>query len=437
MNILFPKLLFLKSKFINDSLWSLLGNTVSKGLGLAAGIIVARLLGKEIFGEFSIVRNTIMTITMFSTFGLGYTVTKFIAEYKTNKPRYLKLILKYATNITLVFSGTMAVILMLSAEFIANQFFLSHQLSIPLRILAALIVVNALTTLQIGVLNGFGKFKETARINSIVGVVTFISSSILTYAYGLNGALTALLLTQIINYILNYRLTRKSLPDNVDQVKKSDQLYKEILSFSIPIALQEAIYSIIQWVSNLLLIKFASIGELGLYTAAMHWNAIILFNSSILMNVVLAHLSGANKDQVKHSKIMKSILWINLAVTLLPAIIVMLTSQFISEAYGQSFHGLDRLISIAAFTAVFASVSNVYAQAYMSKGLNWEMLLFRVIRDMGIIIAFILILNNGSVNAAASLIYSGLFMNIIFLIIMAAFYQRQNTKNLSSTMEPL
>lgn len=64
------------SKLLTDSLWSLGGNVVGKGLALLADILVARFLGKDIYGEYGIIRNTILTIGVFSTFGLGYTATK-------------------------------------------------------------------------------------------------------------------------------------------------------------------------------------------------------------------------------------------------------------------------------------------------------------------------------------------------------------------------
>lgn len=72
----------LKSQFLNDSFWALLGSVLAKGMTLVGAIVVARFLGKEIFGEYGTIRSTLMNIAIFSTFGLGYTATKFIAEHK-------------------------------------------------------------------------------------------------------------------------------------------------------------------------------------------------------------------------------------------------------------------------------------------------------------------------------------------------------------------
>lgn len=64
-----------------DSIWALTGNAVGKLCALIAGIFVARFLGRDIYGEYSVIRNTLFVIAVFSTLGLGYSATKFIAEY--------------------------------------------------------------------------------------------------------------------------------------------------------------------------------------------------------------------------------------------------------------------------------------------------------------------------------------------------------------------
>ena len=95
----------IKSRLINDSFWVLLGNGVGKGLALAAGIVVARFLGKEIYGEYGMIRNTLVSIAVFSTFGLGFTATKYVSENKKDNTENISAILYYARNITLVVSG--------------------------------------------------------------------------------------------------------------------------------------------------------------------------------------------------------------------------------------------------------------------------------------------------------------------------------------------
>ena len=424
MNYLILKNRILNSKLMMDSFWSLFGNVIGKSLALAAGIIVARYLGKDIYGEYGIIKNTIMSIAIFSTFGLGYTATKYIAEYKNSKPEYIKIVLRLTSKITFVFSGIMALILFIAADYIAEKILSAQHLNTSLRILSILIVINALTTTQIGVLSGFGKFKEIAYINTIIGAVTFISSLFLTYFFGLIGALIALLITQILNWILNFVLINKNTPKNIEFINSERLLLKQIFKFSTPVALQEAVYSFTSWLCSLLIIKFSSYGELGLFTAAMQWNNIVLFIPGILRNVILSHLSEKNKDETNHSRIMNVSLIVSFAATVVPAIFIFLFSNFFNNLYGISFKGLDDLIGIAVLTAVFMSIFNVYSQAYMSKGLNWSMFFIRLFRDLFIIITFFVLIRYSSIEGAKAMIYSFLFLYVLAIIITMIVYNR-------------
>lgn len=423
MNTLFKKLK--KNTLITDSFWSLLGNVIGKGLALLVGILIARFLGKDVYGEYGIIRNTLLTIGIFSTFGLGYTATKYIAEYKNTYPEKLKVYIKSAIQITLVFSGIMAFLLFIFSEIVSKQLLDVDHLATPLRILAVLIVFNAITTTQIGILSGFAKFKELARINSIVGILTFLISAVLTYYYGLNGALLSLLIVQVLNCIFNYRVINKELLQTARYIDKVPGLKKQILRFSTPIALQEFIYSLALWLSNILLIKFSNYGELGMYSVVMQWNSIILFIPGILRNVILSHLSSNSANKDAHQQILSNIIKINFISTLIPCLLVAFFSGLITKAYGPSFKGLAPLISIAVFSTIFTSISNVYAQAYTSLGKNWLMLLFRTLRDVCILLGFIILVQNLHVNGAKALIYSNFVFGVFFLLIIMFFYKKK------------
>ena len=73
-----------ENTFFKDSFWAVVGNGSGYGLLLLAGIIIARLLGKDLYGEYGFIKTTMFQFAAFATLGLGYTATKFIAQYKTD-----------------------------------------------------------------------------------------------------------------------------------------------------------------------------------------------------------------------------------------------------------------------------------------------------------------------------------------------------------------
>lgn len=413
------------SSLIRDSFWSLIGNIVGRGLSLVAGIVVARFLGKDLYGEYTIIRNTILTIGIFSSFGLGYTATKYVAELKNTSKQKLQQFIQYANLITLFTCSLMAVSLLVGANYIATKLLEAPDLANSLRLLAILIIFNGLSITQIGIIAGLKEFKNLAKVNSLVGVITFLSSLLFTFLYGFEGALMALLFAQISNWFINHLIIKKHLRQITFKTKGIDVLFlKDILKFSTPVALQEMTYSAYSFISNILLIKFSTMGELGMYNASMQWNAIILFIPGVLRNVILSHLSENNSDENAHNKILRTTIFINVLSTLIPVFVVLLASGLIQSFYGHTFDGLSTLISIAVFATVFISISNVYAQAYMSKGYNWMMFGIRVIRDGGTLLLFLSFVFLGVISGAKAMILSLLLSNILFLILIALLYKR-------------
>ncbi|MCG1037475.1 oligosaccharide flippase family protein [Polaribacter sargassicola] len=415
------------NKLLQDSFWAIFGNILSKGLSLLSGVLVARFLGSEVFGQFGIIKNTLMTSAIFATFGLGYTATKYVAENKTKKNEYLGIVLKYSQLITFGFSFILAFLVFIFSNYFAKNILDEIELSLPLKVAAIYIVFNAVNTTQIGIISGYGGFKKMTKINFYVGVFTFIITTILSYFFTLYGALISLILSQIFNWFLNYKLInnyKKEYKNVTNSVVFSRKIFQEILIFSLPIALQEAIYSISSWGVNIILVTFATFSEVGVYSAAMQWNVIILFIPAILRNVILSHFSENTNNEKQKNKILKRIVLFNFLITFIPYILIVVFSGFISGFYGTSFSRMGDVLPVLVLSSVFLSMSNVYTQAYLSSSRNWEMLFLRIFRDLGILIVCYMMVSNNFKNLPSSVLVAlGIVvLNFLFFIIMALNY---------------
>lgn len=410
----------------NDSMWAIIGNVSLRGLGLLGSIFVARFLGSEIFGEYGAIKNTIVSIAIFSTYGLGYTATKYVADlYKTN-PNATTHFIKIALQITLICGSILSIFTLLFSNWIAAVILNAAHLSTLIMYVSVWVVFNALTTLQIGILSGFGEYKAMAKINTIVGLFTFLSSVILTWFYKLEGAILALIISQVFNWFLYYRLVKKNSAPldkiKVDQDHHSIN-YKSILSFSFPIALQEMIYSLTSWLSCLLIIKYSTYSELGLYTASAQWGAVVLFIPAVLRNVVLSNLSK-EKEMDSHNSIMKKMIWLNIICTLIPILFILFFSGIIVGVYGETFVKLKNVLFVALGSTIFVSINNVYSQAYMSLGRNWLMFFLRLLRDgLTLLLTFCFIIKYPVYfGGALALVWATLIANVVFMILMGYIY---------------
>lgn len=405
------------SALFKDSFWALTGNALGKGLALVAGIAIARFLGSQAYGEYGLVKGTLLSIAIFSSFGLGYTATKFIAEWKNQDDTRVLGIHRVNTIVTLASSCFIAVLVAVFAPAIA-EWLKDAGLSSILRWSSVAIVFNAFITTQTGELSGFRAYKIVARNNIITGVLTFFCVAPAAYFGGLEWAVIALVFTLLCNCCINAWSLKKLLPAKEGKIKVSGDLYKEIISFSFPVALQESLYSITSWLAMAMLIKLASYSELGVYSAATQWMAVMLFIPGALRNVALSHLSENSKNAEASDKITKRLLLVNFVSTFIPFLIIAALSSWIATFYGASFKGLPAVLNVCIFTAVINSMTNVLTQEFIANSQNWFLFVSRFIRDALTLVLGYFIIKSEWFNAAKSFAITYLITQSLYLCIL-------------------
>lgn len=412
-----------KNQIFKDSFWALFGSVVGKGLSLIGGILVARLLTKDIYGEYGIIKNTLYYIAVFSTFGLGFTSTRFISKCRNNDPNRVNSIVNDTRLITLATSGLMALVLLVFANPVANFLDAPH-LAFPLRIASLAIIFNAFDAAQLGMMAGFGAFKTNARNTAISGVVNFIASLFLTYCWGLTGAIIALVLSFIVSCSLNHFSIKKILRGFPIVNYNRKETVKELVVFSFPIALQESLYSLTHWATIAIFVKLAGYGELALNSAAGQWQAIILFIPGVLRNVTLSHLSGNTDSLTQHQGTVSTMLKVNFLSSFIPFLIIVLFSKFISSFYGESFYDLPIVLVLSVLIAIPNCVSNVYSQELISRGENWYLFWVRLAKDVLTLAFVILILYFFHFKGAITLCCVTLFFQLLYLLVLFIHYRK-------------
>jgi len=165
----------------------------------------------------------------------------------------------------------------------------------------------------------------------------------------------------------------------------------------------------------------------------MQWYVIILFIPGILRNVILSHLSNTSNSSIEYLKKLKIILIATATITIPPVVLISLFSGYLVDIYGESYLGIEQLITIVLITAVISSLSNVYNQVYLSLSKNWYMFLARAFRDLGILISVFFILRNYNYSGAMVVSLISLFFYIIYFLTLAInfhFSKKMEIKNI-------
>lgn len=390
--------LFRNSRIANDSFWAVFGNGIGYGLMLLAGIVIARILGSEQYGEYGMVKTTMFNIATLATFALNFTCTRYIARYLEEKPYYIRSVCSASIRITIATSTICAIALAIFAGKIAI-YLGDIAYAMPLRFLAIIVIFRALATTQYGMLAGFGMFKTTSRNNFISGLILLVCGSLLSFYIGLAGALIALLLSQFFNFIINYYSLKKPLRELPGYEKW--KCTRDLIKFSAPLAVQEIGFNVCSLAIVVFLTKFASISEYGIYVAAYQWYIIMVFFPSLLNNVVLRHLSGAMKDHTSHMRKFKRLLLITISTATVTAAIICAFSPLIGKIYGVTFIGLTPVIILLSIVSIFSTSTYVLKSELIAIGKVWQLCVISTLRGVFMIFAaYYMITGNLDISAA-------------------------------------
>ena len=150
-------------RLARGAFWSLVGSLISRGLGLLAGVLVARLLGKHDYGQLGMVQSTTGMFGIFAGFGMGLTANKHVAEFKNQDPARAGRIICLSSLISWITGGLLTLILLVFAPWLARTTLGSANMTGLLQAGAWLLLLGGVNGAQTGALVAFLKRSEPSR----------------------------------------------------------------------------------------------------------------------------------------------------------------------------------------------------------------------------------------------------------------------------------
>jgi len=398
-------------RIAKGAFWSLFGSVISRGLMLLASIIVARILGKTEYGELGMIRSTVNMFAVFASFGLGLTATKYIAEFRERDKVKTGKITGLSTIFAGITGGIIAIIILISAPFLASKTINAPNLENELRLGAFMLFFSALNGAQTGILAGYEAFKTIAKVNLISGLIAFPIQIVFTYWWGLTGSVLGFGANFLVLWLMNYFAVRKESKkfDVKIDYRNSWSEWHVLYHFSLPALLSGLLVNPVLWACNALLVNQPNgYGEMAIFDAANQWRNLILFIPVALSQIVLPMLADTKDNSAQFNKILKLNVIINITISSAMAIVISLFSGLLMKSYGVGFANGKTALIILAFTTVFISFNNVIGQAIAGKGKMWVGLILNMIWAVFILLfAFIFIKKGlGATGIALALLLS-------------------------------
>lgn len=401
-------------RLAKGAFWSLVGAVISRGLMFVASLFVARLLGKTGYGELGIINATVGMFGVFAGFGLGLTATKHVAEFRQNDPNRAGRIIGLSELVAMGTGSLMAVLLFIFAPWLAEHTINAAHLSGILRIGALILFISALNGAQTGTLAGFEAFKTIAHVNVFVGLISFPILVGGAYLGGVTGAVWALAINLGFNWLLNHLALRKEarrckVPFTF---RKCSIEWPILWKFSLPAVLGGSMVAPVNWICSALLVNQENgYGEMGIYSAANQWYAMLMFVPGLLGSVVLPVLSErlGQKDTYQSMKTMVLMIKANALIVLPIILLASIASPYIMRLYGGGFRDGWPTLVVVLLTTGLLSVQTPVGQVIAASGKMWTGLIMNMGWALVFILGTLLLVNKGSFGLAMARAISYIF----------------------------
>lgn len=370
------------SRMASGAFWSFTGTAVAKVIVMIAGILCARILGKEVYGQYGLVKNTINTFMVLGGTGLGFTATKYIAQYKERDKSRISSI--YC--VTNGFAGIMAVLVMTilycTSDFLAERVLHTPSLGVSLRIASAILIFVVINVAQDGVLVGFEDFKGKAISTFVGSLCQGVMLLMFAYKWGLNGAIVGYglgycIIALVNKWFINRNFHHVGEKPSFTNINKED--IKILYRFALPAAMSSILIAPVYFLLRLMIKRYTDFSAMADYDVGEQWKLLILFVPSAICSIVLPILSSiGNEQKRKFWRVLNLNLLINGGVATVIALLVVLFSGVITSFYGKDFNNPMPLI-ILSISCIVTSMSAVLGSSIASLGKMWISCLLNLI----------------------------------------------------------
>ncbi len=356
--------------------WSMAGTVISRGLMLVASILVAQILGKEVFGEYGIIRSTVMMLGVFAGLGLGLTATKHVAEFRTSDPARAGRIIALSGLVATGAGGLMTLALFTFAPWLSAHMLNAPHLSSLLQIGCLLLLLDTLNGVQTGVLAGFEAFRTIAIVNFAIGISAFPLIVGGACFGGLEGIIWGLVVSQAVNLILNYLAIRRECRKANISLRFSDfrQEYGILCGFSLPALLAGVLVPTVAWLCNAMLVNRPNgYAEMGIFNASYQWFLLLLFLPSMIQRVLLPVMSERiAADDVEHVARLLTKLIRTMALLMTPAVLMLvMASPYIMGLYGDGFRDHWPVLAVTLATGFLFVLQAPVGSFIVASGRMW------------------------------------------------------------------
>lgn len=347
----------------------LLGNASSTIILALGAILIARLLGPEAYGTYSLSLIPSSLFLIFTDFGIDAAVTKFTANGRPEdrKPRARRLI-RLALLFKTVTAASMVLLSLSLSEKLATNLLNRPEIEPLIKLSVFIIPAQALAATASYAFLGLDKTQYSALVLDVNALVKTISASILVLlGLGVLGAVSGVVLgyaaagtaAMLALYHLHFRNKDRHKKESID-----DQRFRSMMVYGFPLFISAVLATVLTQYQGIVLshlVTDADIGNLQVSTQFMALTSIIASAMPALFPA-FAKLQQEDVNRLFRTATKYSAL---LVVPTATAIAV-LSKDLVYTIYGSSYSTSPILLSMQVVTFLYAGIGSLVVGQLLS-----------------------------------------------------------------------
>jgi len=408
-------------KAAKGSAATLIGASLGKAVFFLSQVLIARLLGVDYFGLYTIGFSVVKLCEILSSLGLKAGGMRFVSIYNNKDGQRLKGILISAALISVANGAIVGSILYFLSTDISELFFHNAALSAIIRLFAFSIPFVTGMNVVSSLLQGFQTTKYTIYSREFIQPLSNILLIVIFYYAGfdLPGMIYAFIISHIFALVAGVYYSSQLFPELFDRNMKTIFEIKQLISYSMPLLMLGFMGYFITWTDILMLGYLGSSRDVGIYRAASQlplMMTLLVFATNSIYAPMAADLYHGNEMERLGNILKATTRWVSYA-TIPMFIFIIFSSRELMTIFGKEY------IDVGSSVLIILSCSHMFdcmtgsVQATLNMTSKQKIELMNIIGTvmLSIILNYVLIPHFGAIGAAVANCISITFINVLRL----------------------
>ncbi len=404
-------------RLARDSSYNLIRQGWTIILGMAISILLARALGKEDRGIYTLVILLPQMLISFLNLGIGPATAFYVSRKDIEFHRAVRenIGLTFWISLGTILIGLVTVFLFGSLLFpeVPRNYLLLALLAIPMSLLISYLV---------SIFQGIQDFRLFNLIGMVIQLVMVILVAIFVWwlAKGVLGAIWAYLASNFIGTVLLLVIIRKqTFPHKLFSLKLDRNYIHDVLNYGLKAHFSNVITFLSYRADNFLLNFLSGAIPVGIYSVSVGLGEQLWIPSNAIASVIMPRITSLTDDEDQRRQITPMTARFVLWFSLLMAIIVWLVAQWgIVLLYGNEYRPSATALRALLPGIVMFNTARIVANDLAGRGkpeINLYTSAFALV--VNIIANLILVPTLGAVGASLSSSISYSLMTVILILI--------------------